>query len=217
MFGPMEGKESVQALAGVQAGEAVASWGPADVSRRPGGQRSPGYSPPRKAGHNCSMQQAIFNRPADFGHLVRQLKLFESLRFERACGEPFFVTLLSCSGQRVALDLEVPRIGRFLLAFTRQSGDRLRLDICHGPERALLTTESKASNRLSIIGAGRQRFELTVAETTPPSVGLFLQIPTMGGIYLAVRPAQDRARLQIVADRQIRIVPTPDRRNRNKS
>lgn len=212
MLGSMEGR-NVAGLSGVRIGEVPASWGEAITDSQSHSSRPPAAWPLNRTNNDVAGQRDIAQRPSHCGHLVRQLKLFESLRFEQAGGASFYVTLLNCSGSRIGLDLEVPRIGRFLVGLTRLDRNRLRLEVCHGPERTLVTAEPKANNWLLINGADGQRFRMTISEPAPYTTGLDMEIPTLGKVFIALRASQDRARLQIVADRQIRIVPTARQRN----
>jgi hypothetical protein len=133
--------------------------------------------------------------------------MFQTLRFERE-GERFCLTLVNSRPDRIGLDLNVPHVGRMNLAITLLQNGRLRFDVCREPERCLATIEQVIGKSLCIEATDGNFFRVLVVQAAYRFLELDLLIPAIGELAMTFKPSADRTRMEIVADRRIRILPT---------
>jgi len=143
----------------------------------------------------------------DLGHLIRELRLLESLYFERDGGERFYMTLINARPGRLGLALDVPRVGTLMAAISTDRG-RLGFRVCRGPGRELSTTEAAPGEPLVIPGDGGESLRLTVVRAERAALELRFDVPAVGTVAILFQLRQDRVRAEITAERSIRVLPT---------
>jgi len=143
----------------------------------------------------------------DVGHLIRQVRLLESLYFERDGGERFYLTLLNARPGRLGLALDVPRVGTLMAAICMDRG-RLGFHVCRGPGRELSTIETAPGEPFVIPADGGECLRLTVVRAERAAFELRFDVPALGTVGILFRLRQDRVRAEITAARAIRVLPT---------
>ena len=143
----------------------------------------------------------------DVGHLIRQLRLLESIYFDRGGGERFYLTLVNARPGRLGLALDVPRAGKVMLAIDADRG-RPRLHVCPEPDRELATRDVTPGVPVVVGGEDDTPFGITVVEARRDLLELRFDVPSVGTVAIRFRLRHDRARAEIVAERAIRVVPT---------
>jgi len=147
----------------------------------------------------------------DLGHLIRQLRLLESLYFERGDGQRFYLTLVNGRPGRLGLALDVPRVGTLMAAISTDRG-RLGFHICRGPGRELSTIDAAPGEPLVIPGDGAECLRLTVVRAERAALELRFDVPAVGTVAILFLLRQDRVRAETTAERSIRVLPTKRRR-----
>jgi len=144
---------------------------------------------------------------ANLGHLLREIRLLESLYFQRGRDERFYVTLINARPGRLGLSLDVPRVGRLMLAVSTDGG-RLRYHVCREPGRELLSLETAPFEPLSIAGVGHASLRITAQRAGRNEVTLRFDIPAVGTATIDFHLHRDRVRAAITAEKTIRVLPT---------
>jgi hypothetical protein len=143
----------------------------------------------------------------EVGHLIRQLRLLESLYFERDGGERFYLTLVNARPGRLGLAMDVPRVGTLMAAISTDRG-RLGFHVCRGTGRELSTTEAAPGEPLVIPGDGGKCLRLTVIRAERAVLDIQFDVPAVGTVAILFHLRQDRVRAEITAERSIRVLPT---------
>jgi hypothetical protein len=141
------------------------------------------------------------------GHLLRDLRLLESLYFQRPGGERFYMTLVNARLGRLGLALDVPRVGKLIVAVSTDD-DRLRFHVCREPSRELLSIETAPFEPLSVEGTGGASLRITTQRAGRDELTLRLDIPAVGTATITFHLHRDRVRAAITADKAIRVLPT---------
>lgn len=145
-------------------------------------------------------------RNRGLGHLIRELRLLESLYFVRDGGEQFYLTLVNARPGRLGLALDIPRVGTMMVAISMDRGC-LGVHVCRGPGRELSTIEAAPGEPLVIPGVGGECLRMTVVRAERTALDLRFDVPAVGTLAILFQLRQDRGRAEITADRAIRVLP----------
>ncbi len=140
------------------------------------------------------------------GHLVRRLRLLESLIFERL-DQRFAMTLVNCHTRRIGLAFLAAETGWSLVTVRRDGDRRVRFDWCSGPGSDVCTVERHLGEPLTVMHKGKACVALS-AQLAGHALELKLDIPALGAVRVDFTPEREAARLYIVADRSVRVFPS---------
>ncbi len=155
----------------------------------------------------CACETAPTRCVSDLGHLLRELRLLESLYFQRAGGERFYMTLVNARLGRLGLALDVPRIGKLIVALN-SDGRHLRYHICREPNRELSSIETAPFEPVLVWGAGGSCLRITAQRAARDQLALRFEIPAVGTATITFHLHRDRVRAAITAEKAIRVLPT---------
>ena len=141
------------------------------------------------------------------GHLIRRLRLFESLIFEQL-GQRFAITLVSSRPGRIGLAFLTAEAGWSLVSIRCEGRRQVRFDLCSNPGLDVLTVKRDLRESLTVICDGKPCLGVSVVQASPRTLGLKLDIPALGTMKIEFTPERDAARLYVVADRSIRVFPS---------
>jgi len=142
------------------------------------------------------------------GHLIRRLRLFESLIFERL-GQRFAITLLSSQPPaQVGVALMAGEAGSSLVGIRCERGRQVRFDLCPSAGLDVLTVERDMGEPVTVACHGKPCLAVSAVRAAPRALGLRLDVPALGALTIEFTPERDAARLYVVADRSVRVFPS---------
>lgn len=153
------------------------------------------------------MRDTIGSPHGKEGRLVRQLRILQGLRFERAGGPCACLTLTNSRPGMLGLNLDLPSIGLVSVNITYHAGCTtwhvVRLPTWHRETRT-----SSLPAPLCVAGHDGADLHMTVVRAESDRVVATLDIPAVGTADVSFELGYDRAKLAILADRAIIILPT---------
>jgi hypothetical protein len=145
--------------------------------------------------------------PPNVGHLIRDMKLWNTLCFERGLKRQVYLTLVNARPGRIGFDLEAPHICRAIVLISYGRG-RLKSHICCGRERRCLVLKQDFMRPIRIDGSNGAGIEWKVVDILQNGLLLEINMPKVGTAVIQLAIREDGAKFDIFADRSIHIFPT---------